>query len=69
MHDSVVACREAEASKKAFSRLAACGVPKQMNELHHAACSAKPRLGDPGYALAEDSALTVAIAAPKTRNP
>jgi hypothetical protein len=45
------------------------GVPEQMNEIQHAACSPQPRLGDPGYALAEDLPLRVAIAAPKTRNP
>jgi hypothetical protein len=36
--------------------------------IQHAARSPKPRLGDPGYALAKDLPLTVAIAAPKTRN-
>jgi hypothetical protein len=30
---------------------------------------ASARLGDPGYALTEDSPLTIAIAAPKTRDP
>ena len=69
MHDGVVTCREAKAPQKAFSRLSARGVPEQMNEIQHAACSPKPRLGDPGYALAEDLLLTVGIAAPKTRNP
>src|ERR1700722_15159306 len=69
MHDGVVAGREAKALQKAFSRLSARGVPEQMNEIQHAACSPKPRLGDPGYALAKDLPLTVAIAAPKTRNP
>ena len=57
------------AQQKAFGRLSARGVPEQMNEIQHAACSPKPRVGDPGYALAKDLLLTVAIAAPKTRNP
>ena len=69
MHDSVVTGRKAEAPQKAFSRLSARGVPEQMSEIQHAACSPEPRLGDPGYALAEDLLLTVAIATPKTRNP
>ena len=69
MHDGVVTCREAKAPQKAFSRLSARGVPEQMNEIQHAACSPEPRLGEPGYALAEDLLLTVAIATPKTRNP
>ena len=69
MHDSVVTGQEAEASQKAFSRLSARGMPEQMNEIQHAARSAKPRLGDAGYALAKDLPLTVAIATPKTRNP
>jgi hypothetical protein len=61
MHDSVVTGQEAEASQKAFSRLSARGVPEQMNEIQYAACSPEPRLGDPGYALAKDLPLTVAI--------
>ena len=69
MHDSVVTGREAKAPQKAFSRLSARGMPEQMNEIQHAACSPQPRLGDAGYALAKDLPLTVAIAAPKTRNP
>jgi len=68
-HDSIVTRREAEARQEAFSRLSAPGVPEQMNEVQHAACSAKPRLGDPGDALAKDLSLTVAIAAPKARDP
>jgi len=69
MHDGVVTGREAEASHKPFSRLSARGVPEQMNEIQRAACSPEPRLGDLGYALAEDSTPTVGIAAPKTRDP
>ena len=69
MHDSVVTGREAEASQKAFSRLSARGMPEQMNEIQHAARSAKPRLGDPGYALDKNLPPTVAIAAPEPRNP